>query len=350
MSDTLNISARIHRTCGNGGLLCDSSLPSIGATVVPLADIVGVLNANVDKLTGDEEHKEYLACPFWKHDPDRYRSVKNSCTDGFGFKNIGKLTEHIKRVHCLWNGCENCRKRFNKAKREDVDEVKRMHMVGCIEPARKLTKFEAEWMDKDQDEAYGQLNFQKDKGSPFQCYEKICRAIWGPDPKIEIQEPYHLPGFQMSILRWQVFKDLEILCRQRNIEGPHPNNARHDATTVTVSPNLQNVDPKLLSRHNLDHLSSDPPPFYRGQEKKDSGVWSWGTGENNPTFAKPTPPKFAPYDDRLDKEKTVRAHNDLDYLYTAGTSAGLPESYLIPDGEFEMGDEGDFNNNWQMVS
>ncbi|KAI1661268.1 hypothetical protein F4813DRAFT_346976 [Daldinia decipiens] len=357
MADTLNVPARRHRRCGSGALPCDSLLPSIGATAAPLADIVNLFNSKVNELTDDEEHEEYLACPFWKHNPARYLRVKNSCTAGVGFKNIGKLTEHIKRVHCLWNGCEKCLMRFNKTKKEEVGEIKRRHMANCTQPTKSLTELDAEWMDKDQDEAYGQLNFQKDKGSPSQCYKKICCALWGPDPKIEIQGPYHLPGFQMSVLRWQFVKGLESLYEQKKAEEPRPD-ARQNAntaaaaaaaatTTTAFSPNIRNVDPMLLSTHTLNNLSSEPPPFYRGHRRKDSGVWSWDPSENHATFAKPTLPEFS-YDDELDEENPARAQNEPAYLYTAGTWAGLAESYVIPDGQFDRDADGDVS--WQILS
>ncbi|KAI0851556.1 hypothetical protein F5Y00DRAFT_230096 [Daldinia vernicosa] len=353
MPDTLNEPARGRMACGSGGPLCDSLLPHTGVTAAPLADIVSLFNSKVSQLTDDEEHKEYLACPFWKHNPARYLRVKNSCTAGVGFKNIGKLTEHIKRVHCLWNGCEKCLMRFNKAKKEEVGEIKRKHMVNCTQPIKSLTELDAEWMNKDQDEAYGQLNFQKDKGSPFRCYEKICCALWGPDPKIEIQEPYHLPGFQMSVLRWQFVKDLESLYEQKKTEEPRPDtrqNANAATTTTTaLSPSIQNIDPKLLSTHTLDNLSSGPAPFYRGQRRKDSGVWSWDPSENHATFAKPTLPEF-PFDDELGEESPIRTQNEPDYL--DGIWPGLTEPYAIPEGQFDRDADGDVsleNNNWRIV-
>ncbi|KAI1649674.1 hypothetical protein F4815DRAFT_453767, partial [Daldinia loculata] len=353
MTDILNVPAERQGTGGSGGPLCDSLLPSIGATAAPLADIVKLFNSKVSELTDDEEHKEYLACPFWKHNPARYLHVKNSCTAGVGFKNIGKLTEHIKRVHCLWNGCEKCLMRFNKTKKEEVGEIKRRHMANCTQPTKSLTELDAEWMNKDQDEAYGQLNFQKDKGSPFRCYEKICCALWGPDPKIEIQEPYHLPGFQMSVLRWQFVKGLKSLYEQKKIEEPHPDaiqDANAAAAAATLSPGIQDVDPMLLSTHTLDHLSNNPPPFYRGQRRKDSGVWSWDPSENHATFAKPTLPGFS-YDDELDEENPARAQNEPDSLYTTGTWASSTDTYTIPDDQFDRDADGDVSleNNWQIA-
>ncbi|OTB13614.1 hypothetical protein K445DRAFT_303990 [Daldinia sp. EC12] len=336
MSDTLSIPAKRHRPCRSEGSLSDLLSPGMGTTAAPLADVVTLFNSKVSQLTDDEEHKEYLACPFWKHNPVRYLRVKSSCTDGFGFKNIGKLTEHIKRVHCLWNGCEKCRKRFNKAKKEEVDEIKRRHMIGCTQPTKDLTELDAEWMDKDQDEAYGQLNFQRNKATPSQCYEKICRALWGSE-KLEISEPYHLPGFQMSVLRWQFIKDLQSLCGQKNVERPLPD-ARQDVAVAALSPpSAEHVDPVLLSTQTLDNLSSAPPPFFRGQHRKDSGVWSFDPSE--PPFARPALPDFA-HEEALEEYDSEQEQNNSDY-YIAGTWAGLADPYGFPVGQFDRDADGD---------
>ncbi|KAI1799439.1 hypothetical protein F4811DRAFT_98462 [Daldinia bambusicola] len=334
MSAALNVPARRYRSFGRGGPLYDSPLTDIGTTTAPLTDIVTLLNSKISQLTHDEEHKEYLACPFWKHSPARYILVKCSCTDGFGFKNIGKLMEHIKRVHCLWNGCEKCRKRFNKAKKEEVDEVKRTHMIDCTQPPKELTDSDAEWMSKDQDEAYGQLNFQKNKASPTQCYEKICRALWG-DANMEISEPYHHPGFQMSVLRWEFIKDLPSLCRQKSIETPRPD-ARQEVAAAALSPSTQHIDPTFLSARTLDDVSNAPPPFYRAQ-RRNSDIYSWDLSE--PTIAEPPLPSFL-YDDKHGDCNLERTHNDFDYN-TLGAWTGAAERHEDPYGQFDRDADGE---------
>ncbi|KAI1469683.1 uncharacterized protein F4812DRAFT_457082 [Daldinia caldariorum] len=334
MSGALNVPAKRPRSCGSGGPLYDSLLPDIGTTAAPLADIVTLFNSKISQLTHDEEHKEYLACPYWKHSPARYILVKSSCTDGFGFKNIGKLMEHIKRVHCLWNGCERCRKRFNQAKKEEVDAVKRTHMIYCTQSPKELTELDAEWMNKDQDEAYGQLNFQKNKANPIQCYENICRALWGEE-KMEINEPYHHPGFQMSVLRWEFIKDLPSLCGQKSIEAPRPD-AKQEVAAAVLPPSTQHIDPAFLSTQTLDDVPSAPPPFYRAQ-RRNSDIYSWDPSEA--TIAEPIFPNFL-YDDKPGGHNPEQPHNDLHYC-TVGSWAGAAEPHEGLFGQFDQDADGE---------
>ncbi|OTA67781.1 hypothetical protein K449DRAFT_419519 [Hypoxylon sp. EC38] len=289
------ISARF-RPGGSAGAA--DALPTLGRTgaVVSLDKVVGIFEKVAGELGHDEEHKDYLACPFWKHNPNRYIHVKSSCTEGLGFKDIGKLTEHIKRVHCLWNGCERCRKRFNSCRMEDVDEEKRKHMANCTKLERKLTDADPEWMDEAQDAEFRPLNFQRDKGDPSHCYRKICCALWGPDYQNVFPDPYHQPGFMLSIFPWKYMQQLEQLQLQNNPEDSYQD-MRQDTVTTTPTLMAQNHDP-MLSQQALHHLSSAPEPFYRGQHRKDSGVWSWDySSENQPAFTKPSMLLGSSYDD-----------------------------------------------------
>ncbi|KAI1414361.1 hypothetical protein F5Y13DRAFT_178982 [Hypoxylon sp. FL1857] len=329
------ISARLRQSESNGALDA-SSTPSRKGSVVPLDEFVEVFDDEAAGLTHDE-HKDYLACPFWKHDPTRYIYVKNSCTEGVGFKDIGKLTEHIKRVHCLWNGCEKCRKRFNQCRMEEVDEEKRKHMANCTKPEKELTDSDAEWMNEVQDAEYRRLNFQRDKGNPSDSYRKICRALWGSDYQNAIPEPYHLPGFQLSVFRWRFMKRLEQLPQQKEPEESYQN---MEVDTVTTTPVLmvQNHDP-MLSQQALHHLSNATEPFYRGQHRKDSGVWSWDhSSENQLAFAKPT---FldAPYDDEEAEEHDQTPAQMESNYDAAGAWTNLPPlnecSQLELDRDFD---------------
>ncbi|KAI1376434.1 hypothetical protein F4677DRAFT_445234 [Hypoxylon crocopeplum] len=295
---------------GSNGQLGASPILEQGSPQGLINEVVQVFFRETDEVTRDEEHKEYLACPFWKHNPDRYLHVKSACTEGVGFKDLGKLTEHIKRVHCLSFGCERCRKRFNTCKVKEVDEVKCKHMMACKKAEIKLTDSDAEWMDEAQDAEYRQLNFQKDKGPPNQCYGKICRALWGRNYQNAIAEPYHLPGFQPSVIRWRFTNKVKQLLDKVNSE------AYQEATQVPATPAPvffnQNVDPMLLSRQTLHNLSTGPEPFFRAQPRKDSGVWSSDrTSEIQPSYAKPVLPAFS-YSDEVDEGEDYEEGDDDD--------------------------------------
>ncbi|KAI1097474.1 hypothetical protein F4804DRAFT_170993 [Jackrogersella minutella] len=265
------------RSCGTGGA------PGYSPSLVQGTMVASVENI-IQEITHDEKNKDCLACPFWKHNPTRYLLVKNSCTEGVGFRDIGKLMEHIRRVHCLWNGCENCGKRFNQCRIEAAREEKRKHMANCSKPVKALTDSDSEWMTEAQNEAYGRLNFQKDKGDSGQCYNKICSALWGADYENEIPEPYHQPGFQLSILKLRVWKVEQNL--KESHEETRQNTARHD-TALAVPAFAPNMDPMFL-RQSLHDLSSGPKPFYREQHQKDSGIGSWDhSSENQPIYNEP---------------------------------------------------------------
>ncbi|KAI1453270.1 hypothetical protein F4805DRAFT_380968 [Annulohypoxylon moriforme] len=323
------MSVKRHRTCGSDGILGASSMSDQRGAAVLLSDVIELFDEEAQDLAYNEEHKDNLACPFWKHNPSRYLHVKNACTNGFGFKDIGKLTEHIKRVHCSWNGCEKCGKRFNQYKLEQVPEEKKKHMVDCINPERWRKDSGAEWMTEAQDEAYGRLNFQKDKGNPDQCYKKICRALWGPGYRNEIPEPYHRPGFQLSVFRWRFVKKLEQLRLQKTPEGPYQN----ERETATLAPQFFNDDP-TLSQQALNDLPSGPEPFYRSQTRKDSGVGSYDcSSENQLTFTKPTFLDL-PYDDEGVEDNSAIAQ-----------MAGSWYSFPVPNGHpsLELDEDGDEN-------
>ncbi|KAI0835314.1 hypothetical protein F5Y06DRAFT_276646 [Hypoxylon sp. FL0890] len=306
------------RPCGSNEAPGASSALSRRGPLVLLDKMVELFEEEITGLTQDEEHKGHLACPFWKHNPTRYVHVKNSCTEGVGFKDIGKLTEHIRRVHCLWNGCEKCRKRFNQCRLEDVREEKRKHMASCT-AEKKLTVSDSEWMDEAQDAEYQLLNFQRDKGDPSRCYEKICRALWGPDYQNEIPEPYHMPGFQLSVFRCRFMSSLKLLQME---EEPEESCQDIEQDIVTRTPTLMvpNHDP-MLSQQALDHLSSTPEPFYRGQHRKDSGVWSWDhSSENQLAFTK-SMLLDSPYDDdETDDDDTTLAQMESNYGATGAWS------------------------------
>ncbi|KAK0634327.1 hypothetical protein B0T17DRAFT_2464 [Bombardia bombarda] len=59
-----------------------------------------------------------FACPFSKHDPARYKSVKTCC--GPGWTDVHRVKEHIYRRHTLKNVCPRCLDRF-----DSNDDLKR---------------------------------------------------------------------------------------------------------------------------------------------------------------------------------------------------------------------------------
>ncbi|KAK3683381.1 hypothetical protein B0T22DRAFT_411359 [Podospora appendiculata] len=58
-----------------------------------------------------------FACPFSKHDPERYKSVKTCC--GPGWTDVHRVKEHIYRRHSMKGICPRCLERF-----ENDDDLK----------------------------------------------------------------------------------------------------------------------------------------------------------------------------------------------------------------------------------
>ncbi|KAI5867228.1 hypothetical protein GGS23DRAFT_166654 [Durotheca rogersii] len=255
-----------------------SGTPVIEADSKPLhssADILKLLETTVETMS-NTNIDENLACPFWKHNPLRYKLVNNACTDGIGFKDIGKLMEHMRRVHSGRFGCPKCRKRFTKCKIEDVDREKAKHNCCSAERDETSKDHEPEWMDKDQEAKFQRLNFQRDKGPPQECWNKICEALFGRDSVNQITGHNHAPGYHVSLcvflLERGLRKATEIKMKEcgeemRNIVGP------------PASSYPQSINPVALSEKTIAGLPVGPPPFYRGQSYVDSGLGTepWGT-------------------------------------------------------------------------
>lgn len=325
------------RQGGSDGISSRLSTVEEDGPLVRLDDVIRLFDLKAAELVDDAEQKDNLACPFWKHNPARYKHVKNVCTMGKGFKDLGKLTEHIRRVHCLRFGCENCKMRFTKSRVEEVDEEKRKHMEKCKKPKVKLTDSEPEWMDETQDDEYRRLNFQKDKGNPDQCYSKICRALWG-DSQNAIQGPHHTPGFQLAVLQWDYVTSLRQLPSHGNVEAPQP---RQEMATIASAAPVhfnQHVDPTFLSQLNL--LSGNEP-FYRGQHKKDSGVWSWDhTSDNQTNLMKPSA-DFS-FDNEPARDSPAPAQTESDY-------AGAWTNMTVLDGNSQFDFNMDVDNDEEIL-
>ncbi|OTA98429.1 hypothetical protein M426DRAFT_17435 [Hypoxylon sp. CI-4A] len=330
------MSLKRQRPCSSDG---DSGLALLGqelSTVVAKKKVLELLNNQVDKVGHDEEHKDYLACPFWKHNPTRYLHVKSSCTGGVGFKDIGKLTEHIRRVHCLWNGCEKCRRRFNNRNKGTVGEEKRNHMKTCVAP-KELTNTEAEWMTAAQDAEYQQLNFQKDKGDPKECYKKICCALWGPNCQNAIPSPYHSPGFQISFFYRGILKGLALMEQEKDSDKTGQD-AKSDPTAqapVVIVQHPGPIDP-MLSRQTLSDLSNGPEPFYRGRDQEDSGVWS---RDSDFLAAFPSAVRPEPLDgDEIEQDVPMLPQMDSTYTAT-GTWSYPTDRYELSLLEMDQDDD-----------
>ncbi|WQF84457.1 hypothetical protein CDEST_09471 [Colletotrichum destructivum] len=75
-----------------------------------------------------DEKSVNLACPLFIRDPASFTHVRNSCTDGNIKGGIGKLIEHIKRVHLRTDKqCHNCGVRFSSKPAES----KSSHSRNC---------------------------------------------------------------------------------------------------------------------------------------------------------------------------------------------------------------------------
>ncbi|KAK8000028.1 hypothetical protein PG990_012628 [Apiospora arundinis] len=149
-----------------------------------------------------------LACPFLKHDPERYAFVKNSCTVT-GFKDVGSLRDHIKRVHSRKFGCTECfDHRFNCAKGKlKAAKFKHQALEECKESKMKREQstgadVEAaepvEWMSEEQEKDYDILDLRKTRqNNPKESFREIYTHLW-PESK-EIPDYRHLTGFIISL-------------------------------------------------------------------------------------------------------------------------------------------------------
>ncbi|KAK4235680.1 hypothetical protein C8A03DRAFT_17599 [Achaetomium macrosporum] len=59
-----------------------------------------------------EANGRKFACPFCKHDPAKYRSIKTCC--GPGWDDVHRVKEHVYRRHSLKNFCPRCFEHFDK--------------------------------------------------------------------------------------------------------------------------------------------------------------------------------------------------------------------------------------------
>ncbi|KAK3901892.1 hypothetical protein C8A05DRAFT_34427 [Staphylotrichum tortipilum] len=64
------------------------------------------------KVNPKEVDGPKFACPFARHDPAKYRSVKTCCGPGWG--DVHRIKEHVYRKHSLKNFCPRCLDHFDK--------------------------------------------------------------------------------------------------------------------------------------------------------------------------------------------------------------------------------------------
>ena len=151
-----------------------------------------------------EEYKNYLACPFPKHDPDLYITVNNVCTGRWGFEKIGALkylacptllarwlwqyiSEHIQRVHSLRLGCIDCKLRFTQSNKASIETAKRNHLC----KPRNFTDEDPQWMTAEQElrlASWKELGKAHEGGAT--SWAKIYNCLFpGEEPPSPCQPP-----------------------------------------------------------------------------------------------------------------------------------------------------------------
>ena len=122
---------------------------------------------------------------------------------------------------------------------------------------------------------------------------------------------------------------MEQLQLQKNPEVSYQNTGKETATPAPLF--VGNHDP-MLSQQALNDLSNGPQPFYRSQNRKDSGVWSYDrNSETQPPFPKPTMMDFT-YGDGGVEDNSAVAQMD-----------GAWYNFPVPNGQssLELDEDGD---------
>ncbi|KAK4151984.1 hypothetical protein C8A00DRAFT_44896 [Chaetomidium leptoderma] len=125
-----------------------------GAVVGELGAGVGGRGAKKKKVSPKEGKK--FACPFCKHDPDKYRKVKTCC--GPGWDDVHRVKEHIYRRHSLKSLCPRCFEHFDKPEalkshqRADVPcKLREMALDAITEEQEKTLRLRAKSNCSDED-------------------------------------------------------------------------------------------------------------------------------------------------------------------------------------------------------
>jgi len=146
-----------------------------------------------EKRYPSSKYKCYLACPFSKHDPDLYMSVNNVCTVPPGFKDIGDLNYHIKRVHSLELGCILCKSRFTQSKKRNGqskdDALKQAKLNHACEP-RDFVDEDPQWMTQEQEKRLAKWKEGKAQEGGAKSWVKIYMCLFKATKK-DVPSPYY---------------------------------------------------------------------------------------------------------------------------------------------------------------
>ncbi|KAK8074896.1 hypothetical protein PG997_009559 [Apiospora hydei] len=168
------------------------------------------------------QDSDNLACPFVKHNPGRYAYVVNSCTET-GFKDVGSLRDHIKRVHSRKYGCTECHShRFNCGKKQlSAAKTKHQSQKECKDAKKKREDredredaSEPEWMTEEQEREYDKLDLRRSRLDNLEeSFREIYTHLW-PECKADLSTiPAHCygSGFLVSMFVIdQIFEKLSI--------------------------------------------------------------------------------------------------------------------------------------------
>ncbi|KAK4213631.1 hypothetical protein QBC37DRAFT_170889 [Rhypophila decipiens] len=102
--------------------------PLEAANTTALAPVPVPTRSTPASPTGGDGPAPLFACPFYAHDPAKYKSVKTCC--GPGWNNTHRVKEHIYRRHCNKHTCPRCCEQF-----KTDDELK--HHQRLDEPCKK---------------------------------------------------------------------------------------------------------------------------------------------------------------------------------------------------------------------
>ncbi|KAL2160793.1 hypothetical protein VTH06DRAFT_990 [Thermothelomyces fergusii] len=153
-----------------------------------------------EENTGEESRrKRKFACPFAKHDPDKYQSIKTCC--GPGWDKVHRVKEHVYRSHSLRNSCLRCFAHFDSAKllqeHLQTDEVCKVRE----RPPHTITEEQEE-----------QLRVRAKSGcAEEKKWTEMYRIIFPEDKNIP--SPYYDSGANYSSRRDRLHpEDLELAC------------------------------------------------------------------------------------------------------------------------------------------
>ncbi|KAK7985049.1 hypothetical protein PG988_002671 [Apiospora saccharicola] len=221
------------------------------------------------------QDSDNLACPFVKHNPGRYAYVVNSCTET-GFKDVGSLRDHIKRVHSRKYGCTECYShRFNCGKKQ-LGQAKQKHQGAkeCKESKKKLDErkesSEPEWMTEAQEREYETLDLRRVRLDNLkESFREIYTHLW-PESKADVSTiPTHCygPGFLVStFVIDQILEQLHIRQTRRSLSSrlpsqqpPYEQDTAETEDDRSPQPPGENLD-GILGANGFDYSVYVPDP------------------------------------------------------------------------------------------